>query len=319
MNIIKKFLSVTFAIMMFLSIYPSNQIEANASEMVNISYLQDKYPHGTYWNGGNSETYTTTPCSSHRNCSWTGSCGCNSYDGRAIQCIGFAYQLASIVYDCDPYTTWGKSYSKNALNNVKPGDIIRYRNDRHSIFVTNVSGDTITFADCNYYHNCQIRWEQTISKSTIRQTFTYIIPAPYEWTGNIPQSTDLGNWVIEDGRWTCYVNGNKVYNEWKLDSTGWCYVGADGYLLTDSWVMDSHGWCYVGANGYCVANSWMKDSVDWCYLNNDCRMACNSWVRDSIGWCYVGADGYMVYDQWVPDSNGMCYIGTDGYYVENNQ
>ena len=73
MNIIKKFLSVTFAIMMFLSIYPSNQIEANASEMVNISYLQDMYPHGTYWNGGNSETYTTTPCSSHRNCSWTGS------------------------------------------------------------------------------------------------------------------------------------------------------------------------------------------------------------------------------------------------------
>lgn len=46
-------------------------------------------------------------------------------------------------------STWGKTYS---INDVKAGDLVQYGNTSgsgHTIFVTNVSGDTITFVDCN--------------------------------------------------------------------------------------------------------------------------------------------------------------------------
>ncbi|MBR2789909.1 MAG: hypothetical protein IKD70_04755, partial [Eggerthellaceae bacterium] len=41
-----------------------------------------------------------------------------------------------------------------------------------------VSGDTVTYTDCNYDGTCVIRWGQTISKSTLRSSFSYIRSAP---------------------------------------------------------------------------------------------------------------------------------------------
>ena len=145
-------------------------------------------------------------------------------------------------------------------------------------------------------------------------------------------------WILEDGLWAYYTNGVRARNKWMQDSQGWCYLGADGYMLTDEWVKDSVGWCYVGADGYCVTNCWKKDSVGWCYLDANGRMATNQWIKDSVGWCYVGADGYcvtncwkqdsvgwcyldangrMVTNQWIKDSVGWCYVGVDGYCVTN--
>ncbi len=127
----------------------------------------------------------------------------------------------------------------------------------------------------------------------------------------------LNGWVNEGGKWAYYENDVKVTNQWKKDSTGWCYLGADGYMVTNRWVKDSIGWCYVGANGYMVYNKWVKDSVGWCYVGANGYMEYNKWVKDSIGWCHVGADGYMEYNKWVKDSVGWCYVGSTGYMVTN--
>ncbi len=145
-------------------------------------------------------------------------------------------------------------------------------------------------------------------------------------------------WVLEGAKWAYYRGGAKVRSEWMADSIGWCYLGADGYMLTNEWVRDSVGWCYVGADGYCVTNTWKRDSIGWCYLDANGRMATNQWIKDSVGWCYVGADGYcvtsewkrdsvgwcyldangrMATNQWVRDSIGWCYVGADGYAVTN--
>ena len=73
---------------------------------------------------------------------------------------------------------WSTSTSSSALNNLKAGDIVRYKNNGHSIFVTAVNGDTVTYTDCNSDGHCIIRWDQKISKATLRASFTHVRIAP---------------------------------------------------------------------------------------------------------------------------------------------
>ncbi len=124
-------------------------------------------------------------------------------------------------------------------------------------------------------------------------------------------------WATENGRWVYYENGMRVTNQWKKDSVGWCYLGADGYMKTNDWARDSVGWCYLGKNGYCVKNKWIMDIGGWCYLDANGRMATNRWVRDSVGWCYVDRDGYCVTNTWKRDSIGWCYLDANGRMATN--
>ena len=148
----------------------------------------------------------------------------------------------------------------------------------------------------------------------------------------------LNGWVKENGKWTFYQNNVKVRNTWKKDSIGWCYLGANGYMLTNSWLKDNGKWYFLDADGHMLSNKWKKDKQDWCYLGPTGAMLTNYWVRDSVGWCYVGGNGYcvkncwkkdskgwcyldsngrMATNKWVEDSVGWCYVGADGYCVTN--
>ena len=179
-NIFRRAIAIFIILVLTVSVIPV----VFASGNVTVSYLKEKYPEGKYWNGGDPETYTDTPCTHHGNCSkygYTGWCGCNSYNGKAIQCHGFAYQLAFLVYGGDPYTQWSADYSESALDTLKAGDIVRYKNNGHTIFITAVNDSYITYADCNNDGHCGIRWNRTVTKSTLKSTFTYVKKAPYEW------------------------------------------------------------------------------------------------------------------------------------------
>ena len=69
--------------------------------------------------------------------------------------------------------------------------MIRYRYNTHSVFVTKVTADTITFADCNWDGHCKIRWNVTIPKSSITG-LTYIRHANnYDSVVKIPQTVKL--------------------------------------------------------------------------------------------------------------------------------
>ncbi|MCI7211676.1 MAG: RICIN domain-containing protein [Ruminococcus bromii] len=139
-----------------------------------LNYLRSKYPNYSTWY--------------------------SSFDGGS-QCFGFARLMGYEVFGSYP-STWSVSYD---FNSVKAGDIVRYGNNGsggHSIFVTSVSGSTITFVDCNGNGNitngvwipdkCVVKWDNTttIGSSLFGYSFSYIRKSPGIESGNNP--VDLG-------------------------------------------------------------------------------------------------------------------------------
>lgn len=158
---------------MMLSVFTISPITASAltqSEFDNkLNYLRSKYPNYSTWY--------------------------DSFDG-GTQCFGFARLMGYEVFGSYP-STWSVSYD---FNSVKTGDIVRYGNNGsggHSIFVTNVSGSTISFVDCNGNGNysggtkvrtCGIKWDNTttIGSSLFGYSFSYIRKSPGIESGNNP-------------------------------------------------------------------------------------------------------------------------------------
>lgn len=177
---------------------------AYASVMTSAQ-LQEKFPDGKYWNHAgnpgssnnrnNQNGYTSTPCSKHGTVG-TSKQTCNGFapNGSQLswQCMGFAEKLGYDFTGSNPRENrngWSTSTSRESLNSLKAGDIVRYKNNGHSIFVTAVSGNTVSYADCNSDGHCRIRWNKTISKSTLRSSFTHKRSAPYELSPGNTQST----------------------------------------------------------------------------------------------------------------------------------
>ena len=127
-----------------------------------LTKLSSKYKNYSVWNG--------------------------TFDGGK-QCFGFARLIGYEVFGSKA-STWGKSYD---INSVKSGDIVQYGNTSgqgHTIFVTSVSGDRITFVDCNGNGNysggnkvreCGRKWGNTIQKSGKmfgKYAFSYLLISP---------------------------------------------------------------------------------------------------------------------------------------------
>ena len=181
-KLMKRIISLLLVAVLVIPMLPCVASPANAANTgLSLSQLRQKFPHGKYWNGGNADSYTSSPCNHHGSCSYNGSCGCNSFLALSIQCMGYAEKLG---YDATGYNPrnnangWYTYTSSSALDNLKPGDIVRYKNNGHSIYVTGVNGDTVTYTDCNSDGHCIIRWDVTISKSTLRSSFTHVRSAP---------------------------------------------------------------------------------------------------------------------------------------------
>lgn len=169
-----KWILLCFSVIAILFMLPPGVSEAantSGSFEQRMQQLQQKFPAGKYWNhrpgtANNPDGYTSSPCTHHGNCSangYNGWCGCNSFNNLSIQCMGFAEKLGYDTFGTNP-RNWPQDKD---LSSVKPGDIIRYKYDSHSIFVTGVSGNTITYADCNSDGHCIIRWNVTINKSDL--------------------------------------------------------------------------------------------------------------------------------------------------------
>lgn len=147
-----------------------------------IADLQKQFPNGRYWNhadnpgaaNNNPMGTTATRCTGHVNGYNTSTCNHPTFSYH-YGCWGYADQLGYLYAGSNP-NNWAKKTNTDALNYLKTGDIIRFTTSRggeHSVFVTGVSGNNITFSDCNWpeYINsswigtCKIRWNVTKDKS----------------------------------------------------------------------------------------------------------------------------------------------------------
>lgn len=197
---------MSFRIGLMLMLFTFTIMLSNYSFAATYAELQAKYPQGKYWNhvaqtghgyttdgahfgsNCNCETSVTdTPCSYHDGyAAPVGSVDCNYFDGGQ-ECLGFARRLFYEYYGVLA-TKQGTHTDKNSL---KAGDVLTYYQANqgisttygHTVWVTGVSGDTISIAECNWGDTCKIDWNQrTLSKSVI--TVYNIQTAPYELDTN---------------------------------------------------------------------------------------------------------------------------------------
>lgn len=185
------------------------ETEVHAAGGKTLAELQAMFPDGAYWNhednwGGNDPyKVTNQPCKHHDKCDFSApnKCNCNYYGdsrGAGIQCMGFAHMLADLSYGTNDSFGWSKTYSTDTL---KAGDIVRYSpsNYGHSIFVTAVQGDTVTYVDCNgvstkdgTYMPCRILWNQVTTKQKINQSLKHVFSAPYALNTETRTPVDVG-------------------------------------------------------------------------------------------------------------------------------
>ncbi len=168
-------------------------VQSETSEtLLTLDQLKEKFPDGMYWNHVGSpdpdpDGYTQFPCDecdrpySCRGCVGNSDCTCNSFLG-AWQCLGFVKKLAYDYFGSNT-SDWTESYD---LEDLQAGDVIRFRNDTHSIWVTAVDGDTVTYADCNFTGKCQIRWDGQLSKSTILESLSYVLSPNWSYPNPAP-------------------------------------------------------------------------------------------------------------------------------------
>lgn len=156
-------------------------VSTNMSNFVRAE--SQKYPTGKYWNGNDINTYSSTalPTSNYKQCNGITVCptfykGFNKSFKYAVeepyyQCAGFAKKLQMDYYGTTKFLqlSSAKDYSPRIGDHLRvylpgtPSDLTG-----HSIFITRVSGTSITYAECNANGDSKIAWNKTgtITKKT---------------------------------------------------------------------------------------------------------------------------------------------------------
>lgn len=133
-----------------------------------------KYPAGKYWNSSNPDSYTNSPCvghnPSHEPCSHVNAGSdyevgtvniVDLGDSTMCQCAGFARKLAQDFFGVTNAKGVWLYYGKPSKYTLRVGDQVRVsRNNQiyHTVFITEVNGNNVKFADCNANDDCKIRW-----------------------------------------------------------------------------------------------------------------------------------------------------------------
>lgn len=151
---------------------PDNNPEPMPEEIEEkLAELRVKFPDGKYWNhiGGenNPDGWTDTPCPSDQNDGahthatyLPGECDCNNFN-NAIQCMGFAFKIGNELFGSN-VRYWQKFYD---FDQVKIGDYIRYGG--HSVIVIGKDDTGVNVVECNFDHQCGIRWDRFIPRNTL--------------------------------------------------------------------------------------------------------------------------------------------------------
>ena len=232
MRIWKRALGLILVLALLVSMAPMLVPETRAVTQLTLEQLMAKYPSGKYWNHYvQNESQTTQalcdygdesfveyvsdyPCDYHESSSannYTGGYSCNYYS-NGFQCHGFAKWMAF-----EAYGSRAGDWEMGSLSTLKPGDVVHYQGGGagevwgHWVFVTAVSGTTITVGECNWGGNCMINWGRSFD---LAEAASYeIYSAPYALgTGKV--SPMISHWIAATdwGAATGYIgNGDRAY------------------------------------------------------------------------------------------------------------
>ena len=166
-----------------------------------IAQLQQQFRDGEYWHyddnvsssirgesTGKTLLQTTPNKPIHHTGTCDGSCACKCgryYGAEDItergqrvggQCYGYAAMLGKMIFGSNPY---GEEWEEHTdLNRLQPGDIVRYTSTGggHSIFITGVNGDKITFTECNHQGPCLVRWNISTDNDKEKRDKNFLNP-----------------------------------------------------------------------------------------------------------------------------------------------
>ena len=187
-NVFKKLISAFLVAVICLTSIPAVSFDifaANGIEM-RLERLKKEFPHGYYWNHevkSSSDrlenvlerldekyaySVSKTPCTDHDSTTPVGGRDCNYFDS-GYQCHGFAAMLFYKIFGERSSTL--QEMDKKPWE-IRPGDLVRIKNDTHSAIVLSVNGLKYTVAECNvadgkYAGGCEIRWGRELYVSDI--------------------------------------------------------------------------------------------------------------------------------------------------------
>lgn len=185
--------------------------------------LKRLYPEGSYWN------------KSYNNLSW--------------ECMGWAETVCDYLFGENP-RNWAQQTN---WDNMCVGDHVRINNNSHSIVITNMVGNTIYYADCNWNYDGIVHWDKTMSRSELISKATWFKSQPDNWVRtlnpNPPPTTD--NFRISNANgdgFTVSANlGGGVTSVWlNIYGPG----GSNGYRVSASSGNFSHYIKYSDYGGY---------------------------------------------------------------------
>lgn len=151
-----------------------------------MEQLQQRFPSGRYWNGGNVDGTTGLPCNHS-----AGLSGCNAYGGCFYQCIGYAMKLSSLYTGKNPLS-YNLYAGSGAVDYIQPGSVIRFNYNSwtdHGIMCTGISGNTYYFTDCNSDNQCGIRWGASYTKSQLQSLLERPLIQRWDYGG---RQSDIG-------------------------------------------------------------------------------------------------------------------------------
>jgi len=303
----KRIISLLLVVILVYSILPIQTVQVQAAGL-SLQQLKDKFPQDAYWNGGNVDSYTWTPCASHSNCDYYGGCNCNSFS-NAIQCHGFALKLGYDAFGTNPrnWSRAGAPYSY--IDSLKPGDIVTSDSPYHTFFVIGVTSSSVTIGECNYGGRCRINWGRSINKATIAGysgLAIYIAPATlnidnhvHSYTSSVTTNPTCTSAGVRTYRCSC----GSSYTE-SIAALGHDYTGDRLYETAHPHQISQRCVRYSSCGGfYWTGENYFLSDCSTCLAENPKQIhSSHSSASLSLG----GADSQTIYFWSSGYYNGNC-------------
>ena len=101
-------------------------------------------------------------------------------------------------------------------------------------------------------------------------------------------------------------------NAWAKDSTGWCWLEADGRMATDKWLEYNGNWYYIKPDGHMAESCWLQDENGYRWVDASGKNPRNKWFMIGDEWYKADENGYRLSNCWATDSHGKYWLDENG-------